>query len=79
MTLPASSVFNEQPIDRSVITGEIDQLFQFSRGPIWDGNLIGKEIRDNFVKSGIVDRVEGWNFLTRAGVSLCVLLGFLRS
>jgi hypothetical protein len=47
-------------------------------GPIWDGNLISKSDRDALVEAGYVDRVMGYNFLTTAGVALCITLGLLK-
>lgn len=37
-------------------------------GPIWDGYLLSKIGRDELVDQGLVDRTEGFNFLTRDGV-----------
>ena len=49
--------------------GEIETLRHlFRHGPIWDGNLVSKQGRDAAVKRGLVDRAEGFNFLTREGV-----------
>lgn len=59
------------------MTPELDQLQQFTSGPVWDGNLIGKAERDRLVGAGLVDRVAGWNFLSPKGVELCVALRLL--
>lgn len=48
----------------------------FVDGPTWDGNLISKVDRDELVEAGLVDRWQGWNFLTEAGVRAAVSGGF---
>jgi len=60
-----------------MMTPEIDQLLQFCRGPVWDGNVIGKTQRDRLIEHGLVERVNGWSFLTKEGVMLCVTLQLL--
>jgi hypothetical protein len=53
-----------------------DVLMQlFVQGPTWDGNLISKTERDNLVAVGMVDRWNGWNFLTQEGVEAAVAGG----
>lgn len=60
-------------------TPEIEQLSYIAAQPVWDGNLISKEARDELVKAGYVARMCGWNFLTHLGIQTCVGLGILRS
>ena len=60
------------------MNGTIDQLIQLAKGPVWDGNLIGKTARDGLVKSGLVDRSGGWNFLTKKGIEYAVNLKILK-
>ncbi len=50
----------------------------FKSGPVWDGDLISKEARTWLFNSGFVDRAEGFNFLTAAGVSMAVSLDMHR-
>jgi len=40
----------------------------FVEGPTWDGNLISKSDRDELVDADLVERWQGWNFLTLDGV-----------
>lgn len=44
----------------------------FVEGPACDGNLISKNDRDDLVDAGLCSRLEGWNFLTEAGVKVAV-------
>ena len=50
----------------------------FRNGPTWDGNLPSKSGRDGLVSAGYADRFDGWNFLTHAGVTLSIDIGFGR-
>ena len=45
----------------------IDTLLQIAEKPIWDGNLVSKSDRSEFVRLGWVDRCQGWNIITNAG------------
>ena len=56
----------------------VDTLRQLTSA-CWDGNLCDKCSRDALVKSGLVERTHGWNFLTAKGVEYCVTLGILRA
>ena len=49
------------------------QLFVF--GPTWDGDLASKSERDDLVRAKLCEREDGWNFLTRLGVSAAVRRG----
>lgn len=44
----------------------------FVHGPTHDGSVPSKAGRDELVKAGYADRLEGFNFLTREGVAVCV-------
>lgn len=46
-------------------------------GPVWDGNLIDKSARTRLMEAGYVEKINGWNFLTKAGVLLCSNLRLL--
>ncbi len=54
----------------------IEQLIQLKQ-ITWDGNLISKQYRDELVKSGLVQRAYGYNFLTEKGVEYLTNLKFL--
>lgn len=45
----------------------IEQLQQLCT-VTWDGNLISKSLRDELVKVGYVDRVNGFNFISSNGI-----------
>lgn len=56
-----------------------DTIWQlFRNGPTWDGNMVSKTERDEAVKAGLIDRCEGWNWLTHSGVMLALELGMGR-
>jgi hypothetical protein len=61
------------------MNGKIDQLSQLAKGPVWDGNIIGKTERDELFKAGLVGRWGGWNFLTEEGIKYAVNLSLLKS
>jgi hypothetical protein len=46
------------------------QLFLY--GPVWDGNLVSKSERDGLHDAGLIERGDGWQWLTAAGVSLAL-------
>lgn len=53
-----------------------DTIWQlFRNGPTHDGNMVSKSDRDLAVDAGLVDRAEGWNWLTYSGVTLALELG----
>ena len=58
--------------------GCLEQLMQFIKGPVWDGNLISKTDRDHLENHYLVQRVHGWNFLTGKGVEYLVVLKILK-
>lgn len=67
-----------EELDRDKGRGE--SLYSILKhGYVWDGDLISKSYRDDLVAAGLVQRSEGYNFLTKAGVMLCVSMGWLRS
>jgi hypothetical protein len=45
-------------------------LYRF--GPIWDGNLNSKSVRDFLVDNGFIERAKGFQFLTKKGIELLV-------
>ena len=57
------------------MNGYIEQMLQIFDGAVWDGNLIGKRHRDELYKNGLIDRVMGWNIITKKGVKYVISLG----
>lgn len=53
---------------------ELEQLEQLFR-PCWDGNVIGKSLRDSLFNKGLIDRWNGWNFVNRYGFAVLETLG----
>lgn len=60
------------PLSSSAVA-VMNQLFLY--GPVWDGNLVSKEGRDELMKQGLLDRWQGWSWLNSAGVELSVTSG----
>lgn len=44
----------------------------FMEGPIYDGDVPSKTGRDDLVKHGLAARVEGFNYLTQAGMLMAI-------
>lgn len=59
------------------VSTRLEQLLHFRLGPIWDGDLVSKLARDILFENGLIDRAEGFQFLTGKGVELLVQLGYL--
>ena len=57
----------------------LDTLLQIERQPVWDGNLVSKSARDDFVKLGWVIKCEGWNVLSKLGREVCTALSLERT
>jgi len=55
----------------------LEQLEQ-CQAPTWDGDLISKSMRDHLCKHGLIERFDGWNFISKEGVRVLVALGALR-
>jgi hypothetical protein len=56
---------------------DTDSLLQlFLHGPSLDGDIPDKAGRDALVEGGMVERFDGWNWLTESGVKKCLELGF---
>jgi len=47
----------------------------FLNGPTWDGNVPSKTGRDELYDRELIERHEGWQWLTKAGVMLAMGLG----
>lgn len=53
-----------------------DTIWQlFRNGPTADGNMVSKRRRDEAAGAGLIDRAQGWNWLTYSGVTLALELG----
>lgn len=53
-----------------------DTIWQlFRNGPTRDGNMVSKRHRDDATEAGLIDRADGWNWLTHSGVTLALELG----
>ena len=48
----------------------LEQLFMF--GPTWDGNIVSKLGRDQLFDLKLASRVQGYSFLTPAGIRLAL-------
>jgi hypothetical protein len=57
---------------------EIQQLRQLIQ-ITWDGNLMSKDARNKLVERMYVQRLGGWNWLTKIGVKVLIDSGFLRA
>ena len=44
----------------------------FRNGPTWDGDVISKTARDELYEAKFIDRLDGWQWLTRDGVELAM-------
>ena len=58
-------------------TGNLEQLIHLTKAT-FDGDLISKTGRDELHKAELVERCQGWNFITAKGIQLLVDLGILR-
>jgi hypothetical protein len=54
--------------------GPLDTLLQIAHAPVWDGDLISKEARSEFVRLGWVARGGGYNVITKAGTDAIAAL-----
>lgn len=55
---------------------ELEQLQQLFH-PRWDGNVNSKSMRDALVRKGLIDRWNGWNFISQLGIAVLDTLGLL--
>lgn len=58
--------------------GPIDTLLQIAAGPVWDGDLVSKQDRSEFVRLGWVDRCQGYNIITSDGRAVIKALKLMR-
>ncbi len=47
----------------------------FVNGPTYDGDIPSKTERDDLYDDGLIDRYDGWNWLSKDGVLKCIELG----
>lgn len=67
---------NYSPHYTNMTSPHIEQLKQLLT-VTWDGNLIGKDYRDDLVRSGLAERGFGYNWLTAKGVEYLTTLRLL--
>ena len=61
---------------RPLTGAETDVMYcLFLLGPTWDGNVPSKSGRDDLFDKGLIDRADGWQWLTRDGVMLALGMG----
>ena len=61
-------------VNVALAANEIEVLEQlFILGPTWDGNIVSKSGRDQLFDLKLASRVEGYSFLTAAGIRLALL------
>lgn len=56
---------------------ELEQLQQLA-APVWDGDVISKSTRDKLWDRGLIDRWNGWQFVTIYGFAVLETLGLHR-
>lgn len=56
---------------------QLEALWQL-RMTISDGYVISKTLRDQLVKMGLAERLNGWQFITREGMAVLDTYGLLR-
>lgn len=57
-------------------SAQLEVLYQM-RKTVWDGYVISKACRDQLVDMGLVDRLNGWQFITRLGMAVLDVYGLL--
>ncbi len=62
-------------MNQRIINEQLAQLLTVT----WDGDLIGKTVRDWLVENGLVQRNHGFNWLTTKGVEYCETLRILKA
>lgn len=56
---------------------QLEQLQQLQK-PVWDGNVISKYTRDQLWDMGLIDRWNGWQFVTIYGFAVLETLGLIK-
>ena len=62
-------------MNQKIVNEALQQLITVT----WDGNLLSKATRDWLVERGLVQRFDGFNWLTTRGVEHCVTLKILKT
>lgn len=57
--------FDDLPSNAKEVMGQL-----FLTGPQWDGNISSKTGRDFLYEHGLIDRANGWQWLTLSGVEM---------
>jgi hypothetical protein len=61
---------------RALTPAETEVLWcLFANGPTEDGNMPSQGGRDQLLEKNLIDRADGWQWLTREGVMLALGLG----
>lgn len=55
---------------------QLEALWQL-RMTVWDGYVISKTTRDELVRMGLAERLNGWQFITREGMAVLDTYGLL--
>lgn len=55
---------------------QLESLYQL-RMTVWDGYVISKATRDQLFDLGLIDRLNGWQFITREGMAVLDCYGLL--
>lgn len=60
------------PVSFSQLSGAAKEVLGqlFMNGPQWDGNVVSKSGRDELRDHELIERGDGWQWLSRAGVKL---------
>lgn len=57
----------------TLTAGAVEVLGQlFVKGPTWDGDILSKMGRNELYDNGLIERMQGWNFLTRDGMQAAI-------
>ncbi len=59
-------------------SGELDTLLQMLR-ITWDGDIISKDYRDNWIRKGYAKRIDGFSIITIDGIRYLKSLGAINS
>jgi len=57
--------FDDLPNNAKEVMGQL-----FLNGPHWDGYIVSKQGRDFLYEHGLIERANGWQWLTQAGVEM---------
>lgn len=58
--------------------GCLDVLIQLFKGGVWDGDVASKAQRDWLFKRELIDRIDGFQIITKKGVALLMDLGVVK-